>query len=365
MAKIKNYFLFYITFPIVLFAGCKNMENTAFGKFYHNMTARYNVYFNANETMKLIIKTTEDANVDDYNKILDVYQFATDDILKKNTAQSDKVLKKCNKILEKHPNSKWIKDAYFLVGKAYFYKGDYFSAMETFQYIITKYKDTYTSLEAMIWVALCDIKTDKYSDAQAQISLIKSEEKFPANLKKELLLASAFVNIRLENYPSAAESLKNVIPKEHKRNYKTRYIFILAQLYQNIGKLAEAADLYKSVIKRNPNYEMAFNAKIELSRCYDINEEKTQGMSVINFLRCSRDDKNIQYLDQIYFELALLESKTGNMKEMEKYLRLSLEKSKGNQNQKALAFLMLGNYYYEHSNYISAKRYLDSCSTFF
>lgn len=360
----KKPFLLSILFIAFLLPGCKYLEDTTVAKYYHNITSHYNIYFNAEETMKSIIRMTEESHIDNYNSILDVLMFGTDDMLKKNATQVDNILKKCAKILEKHPGSKWVDDCYFLMAKAYFYKADYYAAIETFNYVQTKYKNADLAYEAMIWVALCNLKLGKNDEALAQLTLVKSEQGFPRKLEKELFLVQAFVDVKLEDYPAAIEHLNKAILKEKKRNYKTRYIFILGQLYQKTDQLPLAVEMYNKVIKRNPQYDMAFNAKINLSHCYDINDERNARSVRNRLLKMLKDDKNIQYQDQIYFELALLESKLGRLDEMEKYLRLSLEKSKSNENQKALAFLMLGNYYYEHSNYMLAKNYFDSCSTF-
>jgi len=364
MNKMKKINLLIFTFILIFLTQCKYLEDTTVGRYYHNISSHYNIYFNANEILKTVIITTESSHYNNFNNILDVYMFGNNEILKKNSSQSDNILKKCAKIFEKHPTSKWIDDTYVLTGKAYFYKGDFYAAMESFNYVQTKYKNTYIAYESMIWISLCNIMLNKYDEAQAQLSLIKSEKDFPKKLQKELMLTQAFVNIRLEDYPSALEALKIAIPKEKKRNYKTRYMFILAQLCQKLDRLDEAVTLYHKVIKRNPDYEMVFNSKINLVACYDYKDEKNVHYIRKSLLKMLKDDKNIQYQDQIYFELALLESRLGNQNEMERYLRLSLEKTKSNENQKALAFLMLGNYYYEHSSYMLAKNYFDSCSTF-
>ena len=77
----------------------------------------------------------------------------------------------------------------------------------------------------MLWIALCDLKLGKNDEAQAQLTLVKSEKGFPKKLEKDLFLVQAFVNVKTEDYPSAIEQLNKAIPKEKVRNYKTPLYF--------------------------------------------------------------------------------------------------------------------------------------------
>jgi tetratricopeptide (TPR) repeat protein len=327
---------------------------------YHNLVSHYNILFNANEAYKAVVKQTENAHVDNYNSILDVYQFGDESILKNNSSSVDNILKKCSKIVDKHEKSKWIDDTYYLIARSYFFKADFYAALEAFQYLISTYPKTEIAFESMIWIALCDIKLKKYDDAEAMTSMAKSEKELPTNSLKHLFLTTAFVKIRIGDYPSAIENLQKAIQREKKKSYKTRYMFILAQLYQKMGQLPLAAEYFNSVIKRNPVYDMSFNAKLEISRCYPINSDGDARYLRKQLLQMLKDDKNIQYRDQIYFELALLEMKLNNTDKAEQYLRKSIENSKGNQNQKAIAYMLLGEYYFKQERFALSKKYYDS-----
>ena len=138
------------------------LKDSKLALYYHNIVSHYNILFNANETFKTIVKQTEDAHVDNYNGILDVYQFGDESILKNNSSSVDNILKKCTKIIDKHEKSKWVDDSYFLIARAFFYKADYYAAMEAFQYLISTYPKTNIAYESMIWIALCEIKLQKY-----------------------------------------------------------------------------------------------------------------------------------------------------------------------------------------------------------
>lgn len=353
-----------ISAGLFFFVSCKSLKDSSLARVYHNITSHYNIYFNANEILKEIITDTEESHVDDYNDVLSILRQGNETNLKGNASSCDIILKKCTKIFDKHKDSKWVDDTYLLAGKAYFYKADFFAAIDAFQYVKSTYKNTDLAYEAILWTAYCYLQLDKEKDAQAIITLLKSDKKFPTELKKELLLADAHIDILFDDYMSAVASLKKAIEKERNRNYKTRYLFIYAQLLQRLNELEKASEIYQQVIKRNPEYTMAFNAKIEVAHCINISDTRSAQKIRSILVAMLKDDKNLQYLDQIYYEIALIDLSTGQEKEAEKNLKLSVLNSKSNDNQKALSYLKLAGYYFDIPEYQLSKAYFDSTQMF-
>ncbi|MBT4727089.1 MAG: tetratricopeptide repeat protein, partial [Bacteroidetes bacterium] len=335
--------ILFLSLPIIaiLLSSCLAIQDTGAARFFHNVTARYNIYFNAHERYLTVVEQTEENYIDDYNLILNVYRFPDDAMSKSNASDADEIIRKCSKILDKHKISNWIDDSYYLIARAYFYKGDYFTAIETFQYIISEYENSNLAFVSMVWLAKCNYQLGKFDQSTALVSQIKSMQGLPGKLTKELRLLEAYLNINQKDYLSAIKNLEEAISIENKKDYKTRYTFILAQLYQYSNNFEPAISFYEKVINKNPPYDMAFNAKIEVSRCHEVVDERTARSIKARLYKMLKDDKNIQYLDQIYFEIALVDLKIGNTKEAEENLKLSLRYNKSNDNQKAFAYLKL------------------------
>lgn len=75
--------------------------------------------------------------------------------------------------------------------------------------------------------------------------------------------------IKQHKYEQAVEPLLAAIDLNKKKAIKTRLSFILAQVYQELGNIKAASNLYDKVIRMNPPYEMEFNAKINKAICFD------------------------------------------------------------------------------------------------
>jgi tetratricopeptide (TPR) repeat protein len=115
----------------------KNKDEVGFvGRKFHDLTARYNGYFNANELYKESKLQLEDGYQDNYNNILNIYPYESVENPESVTASMDEAIKKVIKVSTLHEVSKWVDDCYVLLGKAQYLKGDYESAQETFAYFV-------------------------------------------------------------------------------------------------------------------------------------------------------------------------------------------------------------------------------------
>ncbi|HEY5325800.1 MAG TPA: gliding motility protein, partial [Mucilaginibacter sp.] len=93
-----------------------------------NLTAHYNILFNAKEIIRLKQESYATSFIDNYNEILSVYQDTTP-----QSATPDKDLElaiaKANTMITIKEQSHYIGDAYLVLGKANYLEGNYFNAV--------------------------------------------------------------------------------------------------------------------------------------------------------------------------------------------------------------------------------------------
>ncbi|MBL0098919.1 MAG: hypothetical protein IPP49_01770 [Saprospiraceae bacterium] len=80
------------------------------------------------------MKTLKQANVDDYNKILEVEDFVSIDNPKMVKQDMDKILEKVSTVAQLHEPSEWVDDCYVMMAKAQYLKQEYETAEETLEY---------------------------------------------------------------------------------------------------------------------------------------------------------------------------------------------------------------------------------------
>lgn len=347
---------------VVTAVACNKNSTSWFNRKYQNMIARYNVYYNGTEKLKEAKANLALNHKDNYDQVLDVFPYGDEQQAKAQASAMDEVIKKGSKIIINRPVSKWVDDGYLLVGKGYFFKGDYYAAIETFQYINTRYKDTEIAKEATIWILKSYLMLERYDDAESLVALFKNQKSFPPRLLGLYSAAAAQVYIKQKKYQAALDFMR-IASAETKKRYRTqraRYRYITAQLFERTGQPDSAKFYLERVIKLNPPYEMAFNAKISLARNYNP-KDPSQVRRARRYLRgMLRDDKNITYYDQIYYQLGVIEKRVGNNEKAIENFTKSLQTTSNNQNQKAVTYLALADLYFNVPEYTLAQQYYDS-----
>ena len=134
--KILSYtsFVFVSVFLFACSTTKKKEDVKGIKKLYHNTTARFNGFFNAEELMDQSMVSLREMHVDNYNSILDVYDYVDVDNPQSIKADMDKAIEKVSVVATIHDVSNFVDDCYLLIGKAQYLKQDYIAAEETFQY---------------------------------------------------------------------------------------------------------------------------------------------------------------------------------------------------------------------------------------
>lgn len=128
---------------LVLLGACTTQKRkgdlSMMGKLWHNTTAHYNGYFNADELMTASFQSLEDQYQDNYNQMLPMYEYIATDNHQAVVSDLDEAIKKVSVVVNLHRQSNWTDDSYLLVGKAQFLKKDYESAEETLRYMMEEF----------------------------------------------------------------------------------------------------------------------------------------------------------------------------------------------------------------------------------
>jgi tetratricopeptide (TPR) repeat protein len=352
-----------------LWQGCKLSDTNKLKKAWHNLISRDNIWFNADEKMRLAKQQLRSQQEDNFDKILEIYPYGSVAQRKGLEGEMDAVISKSTKIINKHRISKWVDDSYLLVGQAQFFKGEYYAAVETFQYINFRFKNSPLKPQATLWIIKCLIYMGKIDDAEAAYTVLKNDPQWPKNYIGDLDGIGTQINIVQGKYQTASHLLRSAIEKTNilQRYEKARYSYILAQLYQKLEMYDSANYFFKKVIKYNPPYDMAFNAKMNLAKAYNVSKGSEARKIKRQLKNMLRDDKNISFYDQIYYELGLISLKEKNIPEAIANFKLSASSSQKNNAQKALAYRALADLYFSQRpkpDYRNAQAYFDSTALF-
>ena len=307
---------------------------------------------------------------EDYTNRLPIFIYSKDEVVQPIYPNLERAIEKTSLVIDRHSmdingkeNVKWIDDTWIVMGEAQFLKREYIQAKQIFDFTKRKYPDPQTEQISRYWLARIYTEQEQYSRASDELRKLEKGEGMPKKLLGDLYAFKSDFYLRQGRPEEAIEELQKSVDVTRNRDEKSRRMFILAQLHKLQGDGGTSSDLYAEVIKRNPTYEMAFYAKINRALAFDVNKgDVSEIRAVLN--KMLRDEKNLEYLDQIYYALADLELKEGDEAEAVEYLKLATKKSVQNGNTKGLAFYKLGEITFAHKDYPAAQAYYDSTITF-
>jgi len=371
--KINNLPYYRIVFVLLVLGmflnSCSTKKNTWTRRAFHNVTAHYNGWWNGNESLKEGVLELEKNKVDNYNKILEVYNYGDDQLGQSLSSYSDRAIEKGSIVAQQHSmwfkkreHVKWVPQSYLLIGKGYFYKHEFQSARMTFEFITKKYHYDEVQFEAMLWLAKTYIEIENYQKAETFLDQLNSKigkDDVPKDVIKDIDAVYADLYIKMGTPEAAEPYLEKAIFQIRKKKINTRLTYILAQINQEKGNATEAQRLYNIVLKRNTEYKTTFNAKMNLAQLYDAETSDSRAL-VKSLKKMLKDVKNIHYKDQIYYALAEVSISDKEMGLAKDYLRKSVAYSVENDFQKAVSSLDAAHLFYDDKNFKLSAAYYDT-----
>jgi len=156
--------IIFLLWVIAVNLGCSTKKNTQVSRAYQNLTSRYNVYFNAKESLKTGLQHINKTVEDDFTHFLPVYKTSDPEAGKAATSEMELAILKSSKLISLHSitrsperrtnkserykkfaskgeYNKWVDDSYLLMGQANYYIHDFHRAGGNFNYFIRNILD--------------------------------------------------------------------------------------------------------------------------------------------------------------------------------------------------------------------------------
>lgn len=375
--KYKALILAGATF--VLFLGCSSKKNTRTTRAYHEINTRYNIYFNAEEAYKERLNEKQKGYKDNLSLLLDIYPVRETDVMKEKTGGAfDVTVDKTTKAIKLHsiktkperdPSKRkdieyqtwlkqqefnpFLKNVWLLLGKAEYQNEDYLQSISTLSYVTRLYKtDEEVVAEARIWIAKGYTAMGWFYEAEDTFHKIKISGGVPSFLQPEYDAVYADFMIKKKDYGTAIPYLEQAISSESDRHQRTRMRYLLGQLYAQQGEKAKSYEAFDKVMGMNTPYEFTFNAKIQQAGLADASN-RTQILDKLG--KMSRDLKNKDYLDQVYFAIGNVYLNQQDTVAAAENYRKAIEKSIRGGYDKAINQVQLGDIYFAQKDYVRAQ----------
>ena len=367
----------FLTIALIL-TGCSTQKNTAQSRWWHAFNAKYNTYYNG--TLAYIDGSLEKEteNKDNYTEQIPLYTVSNKNSREIGKANFDRAIEKCEKAIHQHSikrRPEWTKNrrktakdiewlsrreynpflwkAWMLMGRSQFYQGDFESAAATFSYMSRLYA-TQPAIygKARAWLAKCYIEQNWNYDAEDVIrNMLRDSIHWRAQKEWDYTFADYYIHTG--NAEQAIPYLRKVISHEMRRKQKAREWYLMGQLQASIGNKKEAYKAFRHVIRQNPPYKLAFNARIAMT---EVMAKDNAGKMISRLKRMAASDNNKEYQDQIYYAIGNIHlSRKDTLQAITAYEKGN-QKSTRNGIEKGVLLLHLGDLYWTKEKFSDARR---------
>ena len=367
-----------LLFTVMMLSGCSSKKNTASTRWWQSFNTRYNVYFNGSQAFIEGAQEKESSSVDDYTTLLPLYQVGNKNNRDIGKAKFDVAIRKAEKAIKHHSikrRPEWNKSrrktakdiewlgrreynpfmwkAWLLLGKSQFQKGSFDEAAATFSYMSRLYA-TQPSISgiANAWLVRSYAEQDWLYEADDVITRQRRDTiHYRAVADWDYALTDYYLHA--SDYANAARSLRRVIRHERRRLLKARQWFLMGQLLTQLGNPSAAYDAYRHVVRLNPPYQLAFNARIAQTEVMASSNSKKM---ISRLRRMAASDNNKDYLDQVYYAIGNIHlSRKDTLNAIAAYEK-GVAKATRSGIEKGVLLLTLGNIYWQRESYSDARR---------
>ena len=346
----------YILLLSLLFTGC-----SVLGQGWRNFNAYYNTFYNAkqfyNDGEREIKRQQPEVS---QLELIQIFP-APVNVGSENFEQA---INRGSGILRNHEDSKFVDRAILIIGKSYFYRSEFFSALEKFQelQILTEgdleqaaifwQGRTYNQLNNDVeGINLLENRISSYEDAGSEIDY-------------SIYAILGQLHASSQNWSSAANYLETAANGFQNGEVRARTYYLLGQVYEKLDENGSALYAYSRSNEISTDFDLEYNA---LYKEADVSRRIGSFPRAENIYRSMlKDDKYFEVYKELQYEIARTLQMKGNTDvAIENYKMVLSSRIQTIQPiTKAKAYYSLAQIYRDQvGDYTMAAAYFDSAST--
>lgn len=359
----------------LILSSCSTKKDKFINRNWHALNTKYNTLYNGNIAFEQGREELNSSYRDDYWEVLPVERLEVTEEIKLDSEDNNPNFiiaeEKATKAIQKH--SMDIKDeernpqtdeAFLLLGKARYFDQRYIPALESFNYVLRKYTESDKLNEATIWREKTNMRLDNPELAIKNLrrlfkfETLKDQEYADANA----VMAQCYINLKVPD--TAIQKLKIAQAYTRKRPEQGRYLFIIGQLYNQLGHKDSANYAFDKVIALNRKSPRVYMINAHLKKIQNTAITETNQLGLLEYLTEMEENReNRPFLDKIYREIAQFHLATKSDSLAIAYYNKSLKANRTERKLNALNYQSLADYNFDQDQYKVAGAYYDSTLT--
>lgn len=357
---------------LVFLIACSTKKNTFLSRNSHALSTKDNILYNGGIALDKGIEEVKLQNKDNFWELLPVerMQISEESMLpeENKNANFERAETKATKAIQKHSmyiqgseKNPQMDEAYLMLGKARYYDQRFVPALDAFNYVLNKSPKSDKIYEVKIWREKTNMRLENDQLAVNNLRKLLKEIKFKDQIFADAnaTLAQAFLNLEVKD--SAVAKLKIAIEYTKSNEEKSRYKFILGQLFEDLKQKDSALAMYRSIIdmKRKAGREYVIHSHMRCAEYFDYEHGDTLAF-ITKYNELLKDRENRPFLDVLDHQMALFYDRKKNYKQAKLFYNYSLKDKSRDTYLVASNYRNLADIYFNSAKYVTAGKYYDS-----
>ncbi|RKY85712.1 hypothetical protein DRQ09_06910, partial [candidate division KSB1 bacterium] len=213
----------------------------------------------------------------------------------------NKAIEKASVILETYKNSRWVDDALLLIGKSFYFKGEYDKATIKFSELAENFPNSKLLPESNYWWGLCLLKLKDYNLAEDKLRQVV-ESNIDKDYKNEAYIYLSELLIMKKDYKGAIKELRGNLKIVSDKEIKAKIQLKLGQCYFQLKEYDKAEEEFKKIENYNPSYKLRFDGIFYQALAL---KEKGDNKSAVSiFEKLLKDERNFEEFPRVKLEIA-------------------------------------------------------------
>jgi len=177
------------------------------------------------------------------------------------------VVEKCVSLVTSYPDSRWVDDALFLMGKALIRQGEYNKGIRKFQEVQANFPESDYAVRAAYWLAYAYYQKRDYSLATTTIERFLEEH--PGHeLRYDAMFLAGDIYLDTENDEAALSYYARVAEESDDRDRVSEAVVRSAELFYLEEDWENAAAAFEQVMRKGMSDERRYEVSLKLGDCY-------------------------------------------------------------------------------------------------
>lgn len=339
--------------------GCGAERNNALARSWHTFVSYFNGYYHAEQRFRQAQREIELQTPDPTEGFIRIYPLIDPNVARGHYARLEEAAKKCEVIIFRHKNGRYIDDSRTLIGQTWVLRSNLPNAELNFSYVLNAFPQTPLKAKIYWWQAYAALHEDNPYRAESRLTeALNLPNKQLRRYKPHIdaLLAQTLI---AKGQPELARPfLERSVKHLDTRIRRTRGYYLLGQLHLQEKKydLAEAA--FRKAYRLNATNALTFQSQFQLSLLRGSRDPRL----VRRLEKMAQSARYEDYRDQIYYRIGQMYAEQGKYEAA--LLAYKKAGSAGQSPARALAHYEAGQIYFEKLHDLAAaQKHFDTAAT--